>query len=313
MKRIFSAFLAALLLLGTLSGCGAPAPAADGKLTVVATLFPYFDFARAIGGERVHATMLLAPGRESHSFEPTPADVIRLSEAKIFLYNGGEAEVWVDDVLEGLPENGQVRRRMMDFVPTLEEELVEGMEAEPEEDSDEIVYDEHIWTSPLNAQLLAEEVAAALSEADPEGADYYAERLTAYLAELSEIDETFRAVVAGGSHRTMVFGDRFPLLYFCKTYGLAYRAAFQGCSGDTEPSAKTLAYLIDKVKSEHIPVVYRMELSSGEISNAICESTGAKPLVFHSCHNVSSAEFESGISYLDLMRQNIEALKEGLK
>lgn len=319
--RLTGAVLAVLVLLSALSGCGPQVTQDESKVQVVSTLFPYYDFARQIGGDRVEVTLLLSPGRESHSFEPTPLDVIRISEADVFLYNGGEGEVWVDETMDAYDAPDQVVCRMMDYVDVLEEELVEGMEAEGghdhdheghEEDSDEIEYDEHIWTSPVNAKLLAQAVCDALTKADPEGADYYAANLAAYDEDLTELDEAFRQVVAEGKRDILVFGDRFPLLYFCKTYGLRYRAAFQGCSSDTEPSVKTLAYLIDKINEEHIPVVYHLELSSEAITNVICESTGAKSLQFHSCHNLSREDFEQGATYLSLMWQNVEALKEGL-
>lgn len=319
--RLTGAVLAVLVLLSALSGCGPQVDQDENKVQVVSTLFPYYDFARQIGGDRVEVTLLLAPGRESHSFEPTPLDVIRISEADVFLYNGGEGEVWVDETMDAYDAPDQVVCRMMDYVDVLEEELVEGMEAEGghdhdheghEEDSDEIEYDEHIWTSPVNAKRLAQAVCDALTKADPEGADYYAANLAAYEEDLTELDAAFRQVVAEGKRDILVFGDRFPLLYFCKTYGLRYRAAFQGCSSDTEPSVKTLAYLIDKVNEEHIPVVYHLELSSEAITNVICESTGAKSLQFHSCHNLSREDFEQGATYLSLMWQNVEALKEGL-
>lgn len=318
--RLTGAVLA-VLVLSALSGCGPQVDQDESKVQVVSTLFPYYDFARQIGGDRVEVTLLLSPGRESHSFEPTPLDVIRISEADVFLYNGGEGEVWVDETMDAYDAPDQVVCRMMDYVDVLEEELVEGMEAEGghdhdheghEEDSDEIEYDEHIWTSPVNAKRLAQAVCDALTKADPEGADYYAANLAAYDEDLTELDEAFRQVVAEGKRDILVFGDRFPLLYFCKTYGLRYRAAFQGCSSDTEPSVKTLAYLIDKVNEEHIPVVYHLELSSEAITNVICESTGAKSLQFHSCHNLSREDFEQGATYLSLMWQNVEALKEGL-
>ena len=319
--RLTGAVLAVLVLLSALSGCGPQVDQDESKVQVVSTLFPYYDFARQIGGDRVEVTLLLAPGRESHSFEPTPLDVIRISEADVFLYNGGEGEVWVDETMDAYDAPDQVVCRMMDYVDVLEEELVEGMEAEGghdhdheghEEDSDEIEYDEHIWSSPVNAKRLAQAVCDALTKADPEGADYYAANLASYEEELTELDAAFRQVVAEGKRDILVFGDRFPLLYFCKTYGLRYRAAFQGCSSDTEPSVKTLAYLIDKVNEEHIPVVYHLELSSEAITNVICESTGAKSLQFHSCHNLSREDFEQGATYLSLMWQNVEALKEGL-
>ena len=336
MRRLLALLCAGALVLG-LTACGAaPVAEDDGKVHVTATLFPYYDFARSIGGDRVAVTLLLAPGRESHSYEPTPLDVIRMAQADVFLYNGGEAETWVEETMEGLDTGGQVQRRMMDYVDLLEEELAEGMEAEGGHDHDhdgdahdghdhdedghdeddghgvEIEYDEHIWTSPVNAMTLVTEVCEALCEADPAGADLYRANLADYLVELEDLDDQFRQVVAQGQRRLLIFGDRFPLLYFCKTYGLDYRAAFQGCSGDTEPSVQTLAYLIDKVNEEHIPVVYRLELSSGKICSVIGESTGAKTLTFHSCHNVTGEEFQNGATYLSLMAGNVEALKEGL-
>ena len=147
---------------------------------------------------------------------------------------------------------------------------------------------------------------------DPEHAQNYARRLETYLAELSELDQAFTEVVADGNRHMVVFGDRFPLLYFCKTYGLEYRAAFHGCAGDTEPSLATLKYLIDKVQEEGIPVVYTIELSSRKVAQAIAETTGAKVLTFQSCQTVSRQDFDAGATYLSLMRQNVAALKEGL-
>ena len=321
MRRFPAALLCVFCLLAAFTGCAGPAAEEEQTqtLSVVSTLFPYYDFARTIGGDRVEVTLLLSPGRESHSYEPTPMDVIHISEADVFLYNGGSGEYWVDETLEGLEDSGQIRCRMMDYVDVLEEELVEGMESdhshEEEEDDGhghEIEYDEHIWTSPVNAIALSEAVCDALSEADPEGAEYYEANLLSYQSQLRELDQAFRDVVQKARRHILVFADRFPLLYFCKTYGLSYRAAFPGCSGDTEPSAQTLAYLIDKVKDEQIPVVYHLELSSEKISSAICEATGAKGVEFPSCHNVTKEEFENGATYLSLMEANVETLKEGL-
>lgn len=173
-------------------------------------------------------------------------------------------------------------------------------------------YDEHIWTSPRIAMGLCRAIAETLQKADPAHAQNYARRLEAYLAELTELDQAFTEAVADGNRHMVVFGDRFPLLYFCKTYGLEYRAAFHGCAGDTEPSLATLKYLIDKVQEEGIPVVYTIELSSRKVAQAIAETTGAKVLTFQSCQTVSRQDFDAGATYLSLMRQNIAALKEGL-
>ena len=308
-KRMVCLLLALLMLL---PGCGTSAKPDSGKLQVVCTLFPYYDFVRQIGGDDVDVTLLVAAGREAHSFEPTPLDVIRLSQADIFIYNGGESEVWVEDILAAAGENIGTVLAMMDHADTLAEEVVEGMQVREEEDEEEIEYDEHIWTSPVIAMELCRVIGQALMDADPAHAANYQARLDAYLAELTELDGAFRQVVDGAARTTLVFGDRFPLLYFCRTYGLDYRAAFHGCASDTEPSLHTLKYLIDKVNEEHIPVVYTIELSSRKIARAIADTTGARVLTFQSCQTVSRADFDAGETYLSLMLQNVDALKEGL-
>ncbi len=320
MKRLFAVLLA-LTLAVSLVGCGSRQRAEDGKLQVVCSVFPYYDFARQIGGDDVDVTLLVAAGKETHSFEPTPLDVIALSEADVFLYNGGESEAWVDDILSAAGENIAVTLPLMPQVSALAEEWTEGMEGShgdhdhdhEDHDSDEIEYDEHVWTSPVLAKALCQAICDALCQADPAHQENYQARLTDYLAQLDELDEAFREVVDSGHRRLLVFGDRFPLLYFCKEYDLDYRAAFHGCASDTEPSLATLKYLIDKVEDEEIPVVYTIELSSQKVAQAIAETTGAKVLTFHSCQTVSRAEFDGGATYLSLMAQNVEALREGLQ
>ena len=322
-KRLF-ALLLALTLAAGLCGCAERQKAEDGRLQVVCSVFPYYDFARQIGGDDVDVTLLVAAGKETHSFEPTPLDVITLSQADVFLYNGGESEAWVDDILSAAGENIAVTLPLMPQVSALAEEWAEGMEGahdkhddhdheEHDHDSDDIEYDEHVWTSPVLAKALCRAICDALCQADPAHQEDYQARLTDYLAQLDGLDAAFREVVAEGHRRLLVFGDRFPLLYFCKEYGLDYRAAFHGCASDTEPSLATLKYLIDKVEDEGIPVVYTIELSSQKVADAIAETTGAKVLTFHSCQTVSRAEFDGGATYLSLMEQNVEALREGLQ
>ena len=317
-KRLF-ALLLALTLAASLYGCADRQRAEDGRLQVVCSVFPYYDFARQIGGDDVDVTLLVAAGKETHSFEPTPLDVITLSQADVFLYNGGESEAWVDDILSAAGENIAVTLPLMPQVSALAEEWAEGMEGAHDEhdhethDSDDIEYDEHVWTSPVLAKALCRAICDALCQADPAHQEDYQARLTDYLAQLDQLDAAFREVVEAGHRRLLVFGDRFPLLYFCKEYGLDYRAAFHGCASDTEPSLATLKYLIDKVEDEKIPVVYTIELSSRKVADAIAEATGAKVLTFHSCQTVSRAEFDGGATYLSLMEQNVEALREGLQ
>ena len=313
MRRRMVCILLVLALI--LTGCTAARRADSGRLQVVCTLFPYYDFVRQIGGDDVDVTLLVSAGREVHSFEPTPLDAIRLSEADVFIYNGGESEAWVEDLLDAAGEHIGTVLAMMEHADVLAEEIQEGMQVreEGEGDEDEIEYDEHIWTSPVIAMELCRVIAQALMEADPAHADDYQRRLDDYLSQLSQLDSDFRRVADGACRTTLVFGDRFPLLYFCRTYGLDYRAAFHGCSGDTEPSLATLKYLIDRVESENIPVVYTIELSSQKIARAIADTTGARVLTFQSCQTVSRADFDSGETYLSLMRRNVDALKEGLQ
>ena len=320
-KRLTCLLLCASLL--ACCGCASRPDTDDGRLQVVCSLFPYYDFVRAIGGEHVAPTLLVPAGRETHSFEPTPLDVITVSKADVFIYNGGESEYWVEEILSSAGRDIAVTARMMDHITALEEEIVEGMEGhghshdhdhdhEEDEHHHEITYDEHIWTSPVGAKELCRAICDALCAADSAHAADYRANLEAYLSELDALDAAFCEVAQDARRCTLVFGDRFPLLYFCKTYGLDYRAAFHGCAGDTEPSLATLKYLIDKVRDEEIPVVYTIELSSQKIAEAIAETTGAKVAQLHSCQNVTREEFDSGATYLSLMRQNVAALKEGL-
>ena len=331
MRRAGAAVLAAVLAL-TLAGCGRQDRPQSGKLNVVCTLFPYYDFVRQIGGDAVDVQLLVPAGRETHSFESTPLDVIRISEADVFVYNGGESEQWVENILDAAGENIPYVLSMMGAAELHEEEFSEGMQgqgANAHEHSDhdhghgengggddaedeETEYDEHIWTSPVNAMALCRAICDTLCEADPDNADGYRARLADYLDELQALDETFRDITDHAARRLLVFGDRFPLLYFCREYDLDYRAAFHGCAGDTEPSLATLKYLIDVVEEQEIPVVYTIELSSRKVAQAIAETTGAQVRTFHSCQTVSRAEFDGGATYISLMTANAAALKEGL-
>lgn len=321
-KRILALLLAAATAL-TLCACAPTGEdAEDGRLQVVCSLFPYYDFVREIGGAYVSPHLLVAAGREAHSFEPTPMDVIRVSRADVFVYNGGEGEQWVDEILDSAGENIPTVLRMMDYADTLTEEPLAGHddhdhadhdhEHDDDHDSDDIEYDEHIWTSPVQAMKLCRAICDALCAADPAHAAAYRSNLQEYLGQLAELDAAFRQVCGEKKRSLLVFGDRFPLLYFCREYGLDYRAAFHGCSSDTEPSLYTLKFLIDKVNEQDIPVVYALELSSRKVADAIAETTGAKVETFYSCQTVSQADWAAGEGYVSLMRRNVAALREGI-
>lgn len=307
-----------------------------GKISVVTTIFPPYDFVREIAGDQADVKMLLKPGEETHSYEPTPQDIIAIQDSDVFIYTGGENDVWVEDILSSMPDSDMVTLRLVDCVDTVEEEQVEGMKGSAGHDHDEADYDdvhnrhtdgadsgedakesphevdEHVWTSPVNASLIAEQIKNVLSQADPDHSEMYAENTLAYQEQLSELDGQFREVVDHAKRNIMIFGDRFPFRYFADEYGLEYYAAFPGCAGDTEPSAATMAFLIEKVREEQVPAVLKMELSNDDIANAVAEATGTEVKVLYSCHNLSADDFENGETYLSMMQKNVETLKEVL-
>jgi zinc transport system substrate-binding protein len=501
MKRVLSILMAAMLAATMLAGCGqTAAPEADGdKTSVIATIYPPYDFTRAIAGDKIELSMLLPPAAESHSFEPTPQDIIKIQNCDVFIYNGGDSDAWVDDVLSSMDTSKMRIVKLIDCVEVVDEEIVEGMQddghdhehaeidpasiddrpmsdfagewkdcspylkdgtvdeffehaaeemglspaevkekyiemmrtdypaiavsadsitingtsakatykgyeltegehgdsvwykyetdgtagvpkywvfndhgytagfqdeevahihalysdegfeaifaienwaamyfeasatgddikaammghgedeeedgAEGDGHAEEAEIDEHVWTSPRNAKIIVQRISDTLCEADAANADFYKTNTTAYLGQLDELDSKFKAVVDSAARKTIVFGDRFPFRYFADAYGLTYYAAFPGCSVETEASAATVAFLIDKVKAENIPVVFHIELSNGKMADTIAEGTGAKVLELHACHNISRDDFQAGRTYLDIMTANVDALKQAL-
>lgn len=306
---------------------------ADSKISVTTTTFPSYDFARQIAGDKINLTMLLPPGAESHSFEPSPRDIITIQNSDIFIHVGGAGDAWVDRILRSMNTKNKKILAMMDSVDVVEEEIVEGMENEEEphergryiarffawltgrsrqNQTQEVEYDEHVWTSPRNAILIVQSITNLLCEADPANAGFYRQNASAYIEALNELDATFREIVAEARRRTIVFGDRFPFRYFADAYGLQYFAAFSGCSTETEANAATVSFLIDKIRSEQIPIVFHIELSNERMADTISTETGARKLLLHACHNVSKRDFEAGLGYLDFMRRNTENLRQAL-
>lgn len=298
----------------------------DGRISVVTTIFPQYDFVRQIAGDSVDLKMLLKPGEETHSYEPTPQDIIAIQNSDIFIYVGGENDAWVEDILDSMPDAGMRTLKLIDCVDTVEEEHVEGMQEQPGHSHEEEEYhgdeteeahsvheiDEHVWTSPVNASAIVDEIKELLAQTDPENRQRYEENAEAYEAELAALDAAFREVVDNAGRRLVIFGDRFPFRYFADEYGLDYYAAFPGCASDTEPSAAVMAFLINKVAEEKVPAVLKMELSNENIANAIAEATGTEVRTFYSCHNLTAEEFENGETYLSMMQKNVETLKEVL-
>ena len=298
-------FVIAALMAVLCVGAGA-----EGRLSIVCTDFPCYDFARQAAGDRADVTMLLKPGVEAHSYEPTPSDIISIGAADLFVYIGGESDAWADSILAGFDgESAPATLRMMDCVTDLVEEEGEGHHHDHEDGPE---YDEHIWTSPVNAAKMARAAGEKLQEIDPENAQVYRDNAEAYATEIEAIGEEIRDIVANAQRKTLVFADRFPFIYFVREYGLEYLAAFPSCTADTEPSAQIVMSLIKKVAGEHIPAVYTIELSTQAIARTVAEETGAEILTMQSMQTLTQSDFDAGASWVSIMKENVEALRKGL-
>lgn len=294
----------------------------DGIIDIVCLNFPCYDFARAIAGdeENVEVSMLLKPGVEVHNYEMTPNDLIKIQNCDVLVYVGGESDEWVDEILRNL-ESEKLVIALSNFVSVVPEEFKEGMTEGDDEHElykhDEgrdtfVEYDEHVWTSPKNAALIVRKMAEELSGTFEEHKDAFTLNGEEYAKKIDEIDNEFKNIITDDARKEIIVADRFPLIYFTLEYGLDYFAAFPGCASESEASAKTISFLIDKVREDDIKYVFHIEMSNEKVANTICEETGAQSLLFHTAHNVTSEEFENGTTYVSLMGSNVEKLKLAL-
>ena len=306
MKRIFVLVLTILMTISVFCSCSekVDTPADNGKLNVVTTIFPYYDFTKNIVGDKVNIELLLSPGSEPHHFEPTPSQIVSIENCDLFIYTGGENDEWAQSIVDSLDSDIKVLK-LIDCVETYNEEEIDKTQKEE--------IDEHIWTSPKNAIDISKAISKEIQAIDKDNLSYYKSNEETYISKLNSLDNKFKEIISNGNRNKIVFGDRFPILYFTKQYFLSYECVFPGCSHETEPSISTVNKLIDIVEDENIPVVFYLDFSNQSVANLLCEDTGAKPMVYHSCHNVTADDFEKGVSYISLMEENAEALKEALK
>ena len=306
------------------------------KYSVVSTSFPGYDFARAVTkNTNISTKMLVKPGAETHTYEPTPQDIIDIKNADMFVYVGGDSDDWVKKVLKDVDTKKTHVVKLVDLVSTVNEEIVEGMEDEDEHDHEhdhdhshshehdhdhdhkhdhdeeeegpEI--DEHVWTSPKKAMEIVKKIAEVASEIDTEEKTKINDNAEKYVAEIAQVDKDLHQAI-DGKISEIVVADRFPFRYFADEFGLKYAAAFSGCSEQTEASAKTISFLINKVKQDKIKKVYKIELSNGKIAETVSKDTGAEVLELHSAHNVTADDFSKGVTYVDLMKRNLAVLSK---
>ena len=321
MKKILALLLALWIPAAVLSGC-APQDdsAASNKLNIVTTIFPAYDWVREILGDetdRAEITTLLDSGVDLHSYQPTVDDIVKISNCDLFLYVGGESDGWVDDALKNAPNKDRKVIRLLDVLgdSAKAEETVEGMQEEEHDHEEEAEYDEHIWLSLKNAQMLVAAISKALQESDPARKDTYAANAAAYAEKLSALDGEYRAAVDSGKYKTLLFGDRFPFRYLADDYGLDYYAAFPGCSAETEASFETVSFLAGKMDALGLPCVLTIEGTQHKIAETIVQNTAQKNqqiLTMDSMQAVTANDAASGVSYLSIMEKNLSVLKKAL-
>lgn len=316
-KKIVLTLFLIISLSGLLMGCNGNNSASkdetrDNKIKVVATLFPQYDFTRQIAGDKAEIILLMSPGVESHSFEPSPSDIIKINGSDLFIYTGKFMEPWAQSIIDGIENKNLKILDVSQNVSLDKSEEHEDEEEHREADHAAHEFDPHIWTSPVNAKIMVENILRDLCELDPENADYYKTNAENYLNELTDLDKEFKDIFRAAKRKEIIFAGKFALHYFAEEYDMEYEAAFDSCSTETEPSVKVIAELIDEIKEENIPVVYYPELTDPKVARSISDETGAEMLLLHSCHNLSKDELKAGETYLSLMKKNAENLKIGL-
>ncbi len=296
MKRIIICLLSLLLLCG----CVGKMPEKEiEKPTIVTTIFPLYDFARAIGGDEINVKMLIKPGSEVHTYDPLPSDMSAVYSSDLFLFIGGESDKWVDNLLDGTDVNA------LSFINNIENNHSHS------HGHDHV--DEHIWTSPTNAVLMLNLICDKLSEIDSANSNVYRQNCDKYIHRITEAEKKMFDVVESNKNPFIVVADRFPFEYLTEYYGIEYEAAFDGCAVSTDISLKTMSKLTKTIENRDVKTVFVTELSNQNIAKALNKQLGVKVVELHSAHNVSVDDFNNEITYVDIMYRNIKAIERGLE
>ena len=319
MKKMMAVLLSLILLASLFLTAAA---AEEKEISVVATIFPIYDWVREVAGDNssVKLTMLVNNGVDLHSYQPTAADMMKVATCDVFIYVGGKSDEWVEDALKEAVNKDMIVLNLVEVIgeEIKIEETVEGMEHEHNEQGDhehEEEVDEHVWLSLRNAQKLVGAITGVLTQADPDHGEIYAANASAYAEKLSALDQKYDEATKDAAYRTILFGDRFPFRYLVDDYKLSYYAAFPGCSAETEASFQTIVFLAQKVDELGLPAVLTIEGANHKIAETVIEATSAKNqkvLTLNSMQGTTLADAQAGVTYLSIMEDNLDVLKQAI-
>ena len=322
-RKIAALILSLVMAVGCLTACGTSGTKKGEEISIVTTIFPEYDWVREIMGDRfadAKVTMLRDNGVDLHSFQPTADDIMTIGTCDLFIYVGGESDKWVDDALKEAVNKDMKVINLLEVLgdSVKEEEIVEGMEAEEEayEEDEDPEYDEHVWLSLKNAQILTKAIADTLKEIDPANAEIYSANVEQYNKELADLDNEYQGAADSANNKTLLFGDRFPFRYMTDDYGLSYYAAFVGCSAETEASFETITFLAGKVDELSLPAICTIEGTDHKIAETIRSNTETKDqeiVSFDSLQSTTSKDVEEGTTYISIMKDNLDVLKDVLE
>lgn len=288
----------------------------ESRIKIVATIFPNYDFARQIGGDKVEVKLLLNSGVESHTYEPTPKDMIEIENCDIFVYTGSEFEPWAKNILSSMNSNFEIIDTSKNISLINKEEFehlyskAEIIEEKHEEHHhDESSYDSHIWLSPKNSVIMIDDILAILCKIDPDNTEYYTNNAENYKKEILELDKKIENLVNNSLRKEIAFAGEFSYSYFIERYGLNFVSVYNNCGEGEDPSIGKVKSVIDYINNNNLPVVFYEELSEGTVAKMVGEETKAKSLILYTIHN-SDIEKDT---YVSLMNKNYENLKEALK
>ena len=330
-KNTIKGILMAAAVSVFLCGCGAEQQAEQSnendKIKIVCASFPEYDWTRQIVGEEndhIQLTLIADNGMDIHNYQPSVEDMVEIDDCDLLIYNGGTSEQWIEDAVA----DNEKKPRMISMMELLEEdvveeEIVDGMEEEEDHDHDEetdhatddIEYDEHVWLSLKHAQKMVNEIAQAVMEMDTEQSAVYEANKNAYVEKIKGLDASYETVVQEAGTKLLLFGDRFPFRYLTEDYGLTYYAAFPGCSAETEASFETIIFLAEKIDEYKLPCILTIDGSDKSIAESIQNNVNGEAVIkeMNSLQAVSQAQIAEGITYLSVMEENLEVLKEALQ